>query len=181
VSGFNLLNVARLAKEKDQATLFRAVALAAREVKDLTLWLVGGGARREELDRLARELDISSRIVFLGERKWVGNYLRQAHVFVLSSKTEGLPISLLESMAAGLPSIVTDVGGMPEIVRLSGAGQIVPNQNAAALARTIVEYSTRRDLLRELGRRARECYEKYFTPERMAEAYLDLYRKTALP
>ena len=179
VGGFNLVNVARLVKEKDHVTLLRAVAIAAREVDDLTLWLIGGG-QQEELRGLARELNIDERVVFWGEQKCVGDFLGRAHVFVLPSRTEGLPIALLEAMAAGLPAIVTDVGGMPEIVRLSGAGQVVPRMNPGVLAEAIVNYARKREALDALGKRARECYQQLFTPERMAESYLELYKQAAM-
>jgi glycosyltransferase involved in cell wall biosynthesis len=174
--GFNLIHVGRLNEVKDQRTLLRAVALARAEVPDIRLTMVGGGALRAELEALAGELSIADRVVFLGERNDSGAWLAQADLFVLSSRTEGLPMSLLEAMAASVPQIVTDVGGMPEVLRMSQAGLIVPPNSAGDLARAMIEMSQRRGTLRELGERARSCYEKHFTLARMAQEYDRLYR-----
>ena len=175
-AGFRLIHVGRLNEVKDQRTLLKAVALAQAEVPDIRLTMVGGGALREELERLTGELGISDCVVFLGERHDTGTWLAQSDVFILSSRTEGLPMSLLEAIAAGVPQIVTDVGGMPEILRMSQAGIIVPPNSAGELTRAIVEMSARRGTLRELGERARACYEERFTLARMGQEYDRLYR-----
>jgi glycosyltransferase involved in cell wall biosynthesis len=174
--GFTLISVGRLVHAKNFETLIRAVAWARAAVPDLGLWIVGGGDEGPALRRLCTELGLASAVRFCGERRDVGDWLRAADVFVLSSISEGLPISALEAMAAGLPAIVTDVGGLPELVALSGAGTIVPVGDVGGLARAIVEYANRRHELASLGERASRCYRAYFTPDRMAEEYLTLYR-----
>ncbi len=174
-NGFTIVNVARLVSQKDHATLLRATALASREINDLKLLLVGGGPDEPQLRSLADELFITNRVSFLGERADVGRYLRQSDLFVLSSATEGLPISLLEAMAAGKPAVTTKVGGMPEVIDLSGAGSVVEAQDPESLARCIVSYAQSRSDLELKGKRARAAYEKHFTPERMTIEYLQLY------
>ena len=174
--GFTLASVGRLVREKDFATLIRAVAVARQAVPDLGLWIVGGGEEGPALRKLCAELQLESVVRFCGERHDVGNWLQAADVFVLSSTSEGLPISMLEAMAAGLPAIVTDVGALPELVALSDAGTTVPVRNVACLARAIVEFAQRRHELAALGERASRCYRAHFTPDRMARDYLALYR-----
>lgn len=174
--GFALVTVGRLAPAKSYDTLLRSVALARRQVPDLSLWIVGDGAEAAPLRRLSAELGLNGAVQFCGERSDVGSWLREADVFVLSSISEGLPISILEAMAVGLPSIVTDVGGMPEVISLSGAGTTVPAGDVETLAATIVEFANRRTELKEWGQRARSCYTQHFTPERMADQYLSLYQ-----
>jgi len=174
--GFTLITVGRLAPAKNYETLLRSVAVARERVPDIALWLVGDGEEAASLRQLATELGITGIVQFCGERTDVGNWLRRADVFVLSSISEGLPISILEAMAAGLPAIVTDVGGMPEVVRLSEAGTTVPARNVETLAAAIVEFAGRRDQLQAMGERAHSCYRQHFTPERMADQYLALYR-----
>jgi glycosyltransferase involved in cell wall biosynthesis len=83
---------------------------------------------------------------------------------------------MIEAMAVGLPAIVTKVGGLPELVRLSGAGTTVPVRNVDGFARAIVDLSNRRHELAALGERASGCYRAHFTPDRMAREYLALYR-----
>jgi glycosyltransferase involved in cell wall biosynthesis len=176
-SGFTLINVARLNWKKNQACLLRAVALASREIPDLCLWLVGDGAEAGALRQLAGELGIADRVHFAGERKDVGDWLAQADLFVLSSLTEGLPISLLEAMAAGLPFVVTNVGAMPEVAELSGAGTVVEANRPEPLAAAIVQSARNRSQLSEMAARARRSYEQHFTPDRMVAAYSTLYEE----
>ncbi|HEY7286744.1 MAG TPA: glycosyltransferase [Vicinamibacterales bacterium] len=173
--GFTLVSVGRLAPAKDFETLLRAVAVARAQVPDLSLWIVGDGTERPSLARLSAELGLGTAVRFCGEQRHVGNWLSAADVFVLSSISEGLPISMLEAMATGLPAIVTDVGALPELVGLSGAGTTVPARSVEALARAIVEFASRRRELAGLGKKALDCYRSHFTPERMAAQYLALY------
>ena len=173
--GFTLVHVARLHWKKNQSGLLRAVSLALQQVPDLFLWVIGDGDEAESLHHLARELGIESRVRFAGERKDVGDWLAQADLFVLSSLTEGLPVSLVEAMAAGLPFLVTNVGGMPEVAELSGAGTVVEANSPEALAEGIVQCARRRAELPDLGRRARHCYDRHFTPDLMLRAYSQLY------
>jgi glycosyltransferase involved in cell wall biosynthesis len=174
--GFTLVSVGRLARPKDFDTLLRAVAVARAAVPDLGLWIVGNGDEGPALAALCQELNLGDVVRFCGERRDVGSWLRAADVFVLSSTSEGLPISMLEAMAAGLPAIVTDVGALPELVALSGAGLTVPARDVDSLARAIVDFAQRRQELRALGDLASRCYHTHFTPDRMAGDYLTLYR-----
>lgn len=174
--GFTLINVARLAWYKDHASLLRALALVCRQIPDINLWIIGDGTEAIPLQALVAQLQLQNHVQFLGFRGDVGRWLAAADLFVLSSLTEGLPVSLLEAMAAGLPAIVTDVGGMPEIARLSKAATVVPRGSPEALAQAIIKYATHRESLEALGVWARRCYEKHFSAERMAGNYLDLYR-----
>jgi glycosyltransferase involved in cell wall biosynthesis len=175
--GFTLITVGRLAPAKNYGTLLRSVALARRDVPDLALWMLGDGAEADSLRRLAGELGISDAVRFWGEQSDVGCWLQRADLFVMSSISEGLPISILEAMAAGLPAIVTDVGGMPEVIQMSESGTIVGAGDAEALAAAIVDYAARRDQLVTLGRRAANCYERHFTPQRMTADYQALYER----
>jgi glycosyltransferase involved in cell wall biosynthesis len=175
--GFTLVHVARLNWKKNQAGLLHAFSLALQQVPDLFLWVIGDGTEAHNLHELARELGIESRVRFAGERTDVGDWLAQADLFVLSSLTEGLPVSLVEAMAAGLPFLVTNVGGMPEIADLSNAGMVVEANRPAALAEGIVQLAKRRVELKEMGRRARQCYEVHFTPDSMLKGYSQLYEE----
>jgi L-malate glycosyltransferase len=174
--GFKIVTVGRLAPAKNYPALLRSVAAALPHVPDLQLWIVGDGHEAASLKSLVAELGIDQSVHFFGEQPAVGDWLSRADVFVLSSISEGLPISILEAMAAGLPAIVTDVGGMPEVLSLSGAGRVVPSGKVDLLAQAITEFASRRRDLKELGHKARSCYLRHFLPERMAEEYLNLYR-----
>jgi glycosyltransferase involved in cell wall biosynthesis len=174
-SGLVLVNVARLTSLKDHLTLLRAAVIAKPRVPDLKISIVGDGERRKEIERFIAEKRIGEWVRLHGEQGNVGPYLAAADVFVLSSKSEGLPISLLEAMASGLPAISTNVGGIPEVAAISGACVLVPPSDPQALSEAICRASADRAQLPELGARARQCYTMLFQPERMARDYIQAY------
>lgn len=176
VSGFTLVHVARLTAAKDQATLVRAIALARKSVPGLQAWIVGGGQLLEPLTQLAESLDLSGCLHFLGEQKRVRPFLERAQVFVLSSISEGLPISLLEAMALGCPVVVTRVGAMPEVVEEARCGLVAPHSNPAALAEAIVTLARDPALLRTCGEASRRTYQESFTLQQMADRYMEIYQ-----
>jgi len=175
--GFTLLYVGRLAPLKDHATLLRAVALTRARHKDLQLWIVGGGPLDLSLRKLANELGLNDSVTFFGEQTYVSPFMRAADLFVSASITEGLPVSLLEAMSVGLPAVVTDVGGMSEIARLSGAVTLVPSSDPEGMAAALSSAIARRQELPKMGRLACYCYEQYFRPERMLDDYMNLYNR----
>jgi len=176
-SGFTLLHVARLSPAKDQETLLKAFALAKARIQDLQLWIVGEGRLRAKLESLAWRTGIIDSVKFFGEQADVSPFFAAADLFILSSVTEGVPVSLLEALAAGLPAVVTEVGGMTEVARLSEATVTAPPSNPAALAAAIETMAKSCDRFAQLKTRARECYAQNFTVERMASEYMTLYEK----
>jgi glycosyltransferase involved in cell wall biosynthesis len=174
-SGFTLLHVGRLAPTKDHATLLRAVALTRKRHPDVRLWMVGDGPLEFSLRKLSNELGLNESVTFFGEQANVSPFLLAADLFVISSVTEGLPVSLLEAMSVGLPAVVTDVGGMGEIARLSGAATLVPPSDPESLAGALCDAITKSRELPKMGQLASSCYEQYFRPERMLDEYMNLY------
>ncbi|MGB0066224.1 MAG: glycosyltransferase, partial [Terracidiphilus sp.] len=120
--GFTLVYVGRLEPIKNHALLFRAFRIALTSRPDLRLWMVGDGSERTSLEKLAGELGIAEQVSFWGHQSDVAPFFSCADAFVMSSKSEGLPLSLLQGFSLGVPAIVTDVGGMAEVVRLAQAG-----------------------------------------------------------
>jgi glycosyltransferase involved in cell wall biosynthesis len=175
--GFTLLYVGRLAPPKDHATLLAAVALTRKQYPSVQLWMVGGGPLESHLRKLSTELGLNECVTFFGEQSDVSPFMLAADLFVMSSVSEGLPVSLLEAMSAGLPAVVTDVGGMGEIARLSGAVTVVPSSDPENMARALCDAAARRQELPKIGKLASLCYEKYFRPERMLDDYINLYNR----
>ena len=171
-----MVNVARHVPAKDLLTLLRAMVLVREQAPEVVLVLAGSGPLTEDLEHSAAAIRIDDRVRFLGEQPDVGGILRLAKVFAMSSVNEGLPISLLEAMAVGVPQVVMAVGGMREIMELSGAGTMAQPKDAAAIAHAILSLRNDEAWRLECGRRARECYELHFTPGRMAADYESLYR-----
>jgi glycosyltransferase involved in cell wall biosynthesis len=176
-SGFTLLHVGRLSPAKDQETLLRSFAIAKTQNPDLGLWVVGGGNLQAKLESLACQIGLNGSVIFFGEQADVSRFLAAADLFVLSSVTEGIPVSLLEALGAGVPAVVTDVGGMSEVAQLSCATVTVPPSSPAALAAAIDKMVQSCSQLRGLGKIAQECFAANFTLDRMANQYMTLYSR----
>jgi len=175
--GLTFVALGRLAPPKDPATLLRAFAEFHAAQPDSQLWMVGDGQLRPPLEALHQELKLGQSVKFWGERRDPHNFLRGADVFVLSSLSEGLPMSLLEAMAVGLPAIVSDAGGMPEVVHGGGAGFVVRSGDVQSLAAAMRACAADTAALRSMGERAAAHYRRHFTLEAMADAYLRLYAR----
>jgi glycosyltransferase involved in cell wall biosynthesis len=173
--GFALLHVGRLVPLKDHATLLQAVALTRARHPSVQLWIVGDGPLEVDLQKLTHELGLNECVTFFGEQADVSPFMLGADLFVSSSVTEGLPVSLLEAMSVGLPAVVTDVGGMGEIARMSGAATLVPSSDPERLAAALGDAVVSKQKLRKMGQLASLCYEQYFRPERMVDDYMSLY------
>ena len=176
--GFTLLYVGRLVREKDLGTLIRAVALARESVPDLEAWIVGPGREREALEALAEELGVSGCVRFFGLQTETAPFFSAADTFVMSSISEGLPMSLLQSMSLGTPAILTDVDGNGEVLRLTQHGLLVPMGDPEAFAAAIETMAGDASLRATFSRRALDQYDQRFKLERMSDAYLNLYRSS---
>jgi glycosyltransferase involved in cell wall biosynthesis len=175
--GFTLLFVGRLAPVKNLSTLIRATALALEQRTDLRLWLVGHGHERDTLEALVHELGIADSVTFWGERLDVAGFFAAADAYCMSSVSEGLPMSLLQAMSVGLPAIVTDVGGMAEVVKNSSAGLASPVGDPAAMAESILRLAGDKALQTTFSTNARAAYHQNFTLDRMDQAYMALYSR----
>jgi glycosyltransferase involved in cell wall biosynthesis len=155
--------------------LLRAFALVCDEVDDVDLVLAGDGQLRSELERQVAELGITPRVHFLGVRRDVPNLLRAADVFALTSVSEGASITVLEAMASGVPSVVTDVGGNPELVRQGRDGLLVPRGDHRAAATALLQLLRNPTLTAQLGASARERALETFQLNRTIERYRERY------
>jgi glycosyltransferase involved in cell wall biosynthesis len=163
-----VVSVGRLKYPKDTPTLLEA---AARVPGEWRLDLVGDGPERPELERAA-----PANVHFLGERHDVPEVLAAASIFVLSSRSEGFPISVLEAMAAGLPVIASDVGGVSEQVEHDVTGLLVPREDAAALASALQRLVEDPALRRRMGEAGRARAARLFDLPPFREGHLLLYR-----
>ena len=123
-----LICVGRLVASKNHAGILRSLAELHRRGMRASLTIVGDGPSRDELGALTAQLRLEEQVVFLGERPDVEAILAEHDIFVSSSLREGMPISILEAMAAGLPVVAFDVGGTGELIQDGEAGLLVPLQ-----------------------------------------------------
>ncbi len=175
-TGFTLVYVGRLAPVKNHALLLSAFRAALASMPDLRLWMVGDGSERMKLESLAAELGINAEVTFWGQQLDVAPFLSASDAFIMSSKSEGLPMSLLQAFSLGLPAIVTDVGGMAEVVRLAKAGITVSATDPAGMAAAILRMAGNEAERGQFSSNAQEAFHARFTLQTMAEAYMELYR-----
>jgi len=177
-SGFTLVYVGRLAEVKNHVLLLKAFRAALTVMPSLQLWMVGDGSERKMLESLAAELNISAQVRFWGQQLDVAPYISAADAFIMSSKSEGVPISLLQAFSLGVPAIVPDVGGMAEVVRLAKAGIIVPAEDATEMTKAILRLAASDAEREEFSENAEKAFHSRFTLQIMVDAYMDLYRNT---
>jgi glycosyltransferase involved in cell wall biosynthesis len=171
--------VARLAPSKGQHTLLRALAMTSGVAIDFVGDdLERGGAYRRELEGLAAQLGVTSRVRFLGYRSDVRDVLQSSHVLVLPSVLEGLPIVVLEAMANARAVIATAVGGTPELVDDEKTGLLVGWDDANGLANSLKRLRDEPSLTIRLGEAGRARVEREFTVSRMVEQTLSVYERS---
>jgi glycosyltransferase involved in cell wall biosynthesis len=129
--------VARLAPPKDLESLLHGFAAVAAERPAARLVLIGDGPRRAEAEAMVRALGATDRVVFAGPRRDVPELLPAFDVMVLPSHHEGLPRTIVEAMATGIPVVASGVGGIPEVVVDGTTGLLVPPGDPAALASAV--------------------------------------------
>ena len=167
--------VSRFDPVKDLPTLLRAFARVVSSGVRAELYLVGDGPERPQLLQVIGERSLQDSVRLLGWRDDVDSLLPGIDVFVNSSISEGISLTLLEAMAAALPVVATGVGGTPVVVIEGETGHLVPSRDPNRLGDAIA------DLLRDPGRRrvfgdaGRARFEARFTLEQMIDQYLSLY------
>jgi len=165
---------ARLDPVKDLGTLIDAFAGVREEIAGARLLIIGDGPERSALDRRAAERGVAGSVIFTGYRADVRGLLPACDVYVNSSISEGISLTILEAMAARLPVIATRVGGTPEVVN-DETGVLVPARDAASLARAMLALARDRDHRTRLAARGRTIVEARFTLDRMIEDYAGVY------
>lgn len=168
--------VARLSTEKDHQTLLQAARLLANKTAGFHLDIIGDGALRSELEQTAATLGLTSHVSFLGMRHDIPDLLKNLDIFVLSSTTEGISLTLLEAMATELPVVATSVGGNPEVVMDGLTGFIVPPKEPACMAEKLLKLVQDRQLRRQMGMQGRKRVAERFSISETARKYEELYR-----
>ena len=166
--------VARLFPEKNHHLLLNAFAQAAKNQPDFRLLIAGEGTQSEAIRAQIENLNLTCQVKMLGVRRDVPRLLAASDVFVLSSDREGLPIAILEAMAAARPVIATAVGNVPDVVRDGETGRLVPPKNQAALAEAIGDLLGDKTRSAALGRAARQVvrnYDVHFMIERYEKLF----------
>jgi glycosyltransferase involved in cell wall biosynthesis len=139
----------------------------------MRLFLAGNGSERPALEAQCRSQNLAGTITFLGERSDVQELLNMADAFVMTSRTEGLPMALIEAMAAGLPCVATAVGGIPAVLS-DGTGILVPPEDPDAVAEALTRLADDDSLRGQLAERALHKVQLQYGLQPVVNAYLEL-------
>ena len=172
-----ILQVARFHSVKDHATALRGFAVALTQHPDALLVLVGDGPERPRIEALIKELGIGHRTRLMGVRGDVPRLMAAGDLFMLSSLSEGISVTLLEAMGAELPIVATDVGGNGEVVEHMRTGLLSPREDHQALGENISVILGDRSMARKMGQAGIEKLHKQFTQNKMHESYAGIYRE----
>ncbi len=167
--------VANLRVEKGHDTLIEAAPAILERHPDVEFRIVGDGPLRRLLEQDVAERGLGSRFVFFGQRHDVPALLAESDLFVLPSRTEAAPNSVLEAMAAGLPCVATRVGGVPEFVNDGVTGRLIEPDHPGALASTVLDLIEHPDVAADLGRAAHQEIVRRFSFDRMVADFEALY------
>ena len=169
-----VVSVGRLKEPKDFVGLVQALSVAD---VPYSAAIVGDGPDRELVEEAIRGHAVEDRVALLGERDDVAAQLAQSDVFVLASRSEGMPLSVLEAMAAGLPVVATAVGGVPELVVSGETGLLVPPGDIDALAAALRTVLSDAQLRRAMGDAGRARAQQLFDLPGFRAAHVRLYRE----
>jgi glycosyltransferase involved in cell wall biosynthesis len=171
------INVGRFFPQKNHRLLIEAFRKVTLPEPNATLLLIGEGELRPEIERIVSEKGLNERIRFLGLRKDIPELLGASDIFVLSSDWEGLPLTIIEAMAAGKPVIATAVGGLPELIDQGINGVLVPPGDETALARAMTAMANDPLRAKQMGGAGRKIAREKFDIEAMVQAYEKLYQR----
>ncbi|MGK2961551.1 MAG: glycosyltransferase [Gemmatimonadaceae bacterium] len=167
---------ARLVEVKGLGFLVDALALLRQDL-DVELHIAGSGPKRKALAAAAAEAGLGDAVRFLGWRNDISDVMQRWHIYVQPSFAEGFGLAVLEAMAAGLPVVAGNAGGLPEVVVDGETGFLVEPGDPAALAARIRQLIEDPALARRMGDAGRERVARHFTPEREAAAISAAYDK----
>lgn len=171
---FVIVTAGRLSEQKNQKFLIETVGELSKEIHDLRLIILGDGPLKAELSDYIREAGLNEIVELVGNVENIEDYYAKADIFALSSLYEGVPLVILEAMAAGLPIISTDVGGIKDI--LGDGGILVPAGDKFAYKNALRNLISDKALMSKLGKKASEISKRYDSSV-IADKYLKLFLK----
>ncbi len=170
-----LVHIGRFNEQKNHKGLLEAFRMFRQQYPDAVLRLLGDGDLFEDTVSYARELGLESSVEFLGAQSNVYPYLHEADIFLLPSRYEGMPMTIIEAMGTGLPVVATAVGGVPDMLTDGESGLLTENSPEAVVAACCV-FAKDQSLRQRMGRKAKERSVR-FSADYMARCYEEEYTK----
>ena len=180
---WRFVQAGRLIEKKGLPVTLRAFSTFSKQHPNATLTIAGEGPLLTELQNLARELGVTDRVSFTGfvSQEQLREIYYRSHIFLHPSQTggdgnqEGIPNSMLEAMATGLPVFATEHGGIPEAIENGVSGVLVPERDEKALARTLLDAAQDPGLLSRIGPMGAETVRKTFDLQQQAQRLEEIY------
>lgn len=169
--------VGRLTEEKGHIYLFRAFERVNKELPNTRLLIVGDGPHLQDFKSQVTSLKLENKVIFTGTRNDIPEMLNIMDVFVLPSLNEGLPMALLEAMAAKSPVIATKVGAIPKVIENGKSGFLVEPGAVDALYQKITRILSNPEEARLLSNNAFEKINNEFSSRKMANQYMEIYNQ----
>lgn len=166
---------ARLVYVKGVDVLLSALTVLKGMRNDWVCWIVGDGEMRESLEQMTVNLGLKNEVFFFGEREDVPAMLLQSDIFVHTCRQDNQPFSVMEAQTAGLPSVVTNAGGLPEMVQHEHTGLISPVGDIVTIAYQLNFLLTHNEYRRKLGRNAKLWAIRQWSMDRMIDRLLLVY------
>lgn len=175
-----IVAIGRFSPEKGLDVLLEAFALLVGQIADVHLVLVGDGQEKQALQEQTSRLGLTQKVHFAGFSETPGNYVAEADVVALPSRSEGIPNVVLEAMAMGKPVVATTVGGVPEIIEDGVSGRLVPPEQPVLLARGLADVLTDQVLYQRLAVEGKRRVQEFFSIEARVGRLEDLYRQVSV-
>lgn len=170
---FKIVHIGRFMDVKNHAMILKTFALFAKQHTDAKLQLIGDGELRKDMEQLAQELGVENSVEFAGLQSNVYPWLHDADIFILPSKFEGMPMTLIEAMGTGLPIIASAVGGVPDMLTDGENAMLIKPESEQLLASLEMLYHDE-SIRRVLGQKALQR-SLAFSSETMAQRYIEIY------
>lgn len=171
---FVYINVSRQDANKNQILAIRALKNVLNDVENAQLVLVGNGTHHSMLEEEAKKLGVQKKVFFAGERSDIPDILSTADVYISTSHREGLPLSILEAMAAELPVIATNVGGCSDIVRENGI--LISDDDQSALEDAMIKLAKNPHIRKKMGDVSKRMAFEY-DADTCAQKYMEIYKE----
>jgi len=169
-----IIHVGRATKEKRQEDIIKAVQ-ELLGTYPLTKLLLIGREVKKTFTPLVKELNLEDNVLLSDERNDIANLLQISDIGVFPSLFEGLPLALIEMMAAGLPLVVSDIPVLRDITGSGNAAMYVPVKNPGSISRSLNRLLSDRDLMKQLGINGRKIVEERFSLTKMVKEYTNIY------
>ena len=162
-----------MAWHKGQELVIEAMAMLPKNrLNKIKYHLIGAGPQMSELEALVTKCNLSNNVIFYGSRNDVPELLKDMDVFILPSKSEGLPMSIIEALRQGMYLVATDTGAIPEMIA-QGCGELI-ERDSAQIAQCMIRILTENVVTVEVKKKAREHYLRNFTLQNMIYHYCDI-------